>query len=131
MFFEKYSCAQSVFMAFAGDYGMDELTAAKVACAFGGGISHLGLTCGAVTGALLAIGLKHGGSPDRKESTYKFAQEFTARFIKFHGSINCTELIGYDLSDPEQMAKAREVGIFSTKCSTYVETAVRILEELV
>ena len=130
LFSEKYSCAQSVFMAFAGDYGMDQLTASKVACAFGGGISHMGLTCGAVTGALLVLGLKYGGGPDRKEGTYKMAGEFMKRFVSIYSSINCTELIGYDLSDPDQLARARGRGIFGEKCDKYVETAVKILEEL-
>jgi C_GCAxxG_C_C family probable redox protein len=130
LFSEKYSCAQSVLMAFSGDYGMDPVTASKVACAFGGGISHMGLTCGAVTGALMVIGLKYGGGPETKENTYKMAGEFMKRFLSIHSSINCTELIGYDLSDPDQLARARERGIFGEKCNKYVETAVKILEEL-
>jgi C_GCAxxG_C_C family probable redox protein len=130
LFSEKYSCAQAVLMAFAADHGLSQQAAAKVACAFGGGISHLGLSCGAVTGALMVLGLKYGGPPEMKEGTYTIAREFVSRFSGFHGSINCTELIGYDLADPDQIAKARELGVFGIKCSRYVETAVEILEEL-
>jgi C_GCAxxG_C_C family probable redox protein len=130
LFSEKHSCSQSVLMAFAEDYGMDRLTASKVACAFGGGISHMGLTCGAVTGALLVLGLKFGGGPEMKEATYEMAREFVKRFRSLHGSINCTELIGYDLSDSEQISKAREADIFAKLCAGYVITAVKILEEL-
>lgn len=131
LFSSKYSCAQAVLMAFAGDSGMDQLTASKVACAFGGGISHLGLTCGAVTGALIAIGLKYGGGPEMKEGTYKIANDFVDRFTRLHGSINCTELIGYDLARPEQLVEAREKAIFAIRCVKYVEDAVKILEGLV
>ncbi|MGD0819519.1 MAG: C-GCAxxG-C-C family protein [Desulfomonilia bacterium] len=131
LFSTKHSCAQAVLMAFAGDFGMDQLTASKVACAFGGGISHLGLTCGAVTGALMAIGLKHGGGPEMKEGTYEVVREFVDRFTRLHGSINCTELIGYDLGKPEQLAEAREKAIFAVRCVKYVQDAVKILEELV
>lgn len=130
LFSEKYSCAQSVLMAFAEDYGLSREKAAKVAGAFGGGISHLGLSCGAVTGALMVLGLKYGGTPEMKEETYTIARELVSRFTGLHGSINCTELVGYDLSDPDQIAKARELGVFGIKCSRYVETAVHILEEL-
>jgi hypothetical protein len=65
-----------------------------------------------------------------KEGTYQAVQEFMKRFCSLHGSSNCTELIGYDLSDPEQFAKAREENIFALRCSGYVVSAVKILEEL-
>jgi len=118
-------------MAFGEGLGLDEATCARVSCAFGGGISHLGLTCGAVTGALIAVGLKYGGGPEMKEGTYKIANEFVERFTRLHGSINCTELIGYDLGKPDQLAEAREKAIFAIRCVKYVQDAVSILEEIV
>jgi C_GCAxxG_C_C family probable redox protein len=130
LFLSGYSCAQAVLMAFSTPLGLDEALAAKVACAFGGGISHMGLTCGAVTGALMVIGLKHGGGPEAKQPTYLIGKDFISRFSVLHGSINCTELIGYDLSNPDQLSEAREKGIFLSRCKNYVETAVKILEEL-
>ena len=118
-------------MAFGEGLGLDEGTCAKVSCAFGGGISHLGLTCGAVTGALMVIGLRHGGPPEMKEQTYETANEFVERFTRLHGSTNCTQLVGYDLSKPDQLAEAREKLVFVDKCVRYVTDAVKILEELV
>jgi len=117
-------------MAFGEGLGLDVSACARVSCAFGGGISHMGLTCGAVTGALMAIGLRYGGSPEMKEHTYEVANEFVERFTSLHGSTNCTELIGYDLSNPEELAQAREKVIFAVKCVNYVKDAVRIAEEL-
>lgn len=118
-------------MAFGEGLGLDEAACAKVSCAFGGGISHLGLTCGAVSGALMAIGLKYGGGPEMKERTYEIANQFVERFTRLHGSTNCTELVGYDLGSPEQLAEAREKAVFAVKCVCYVDDAVKILEELV
>lgn len=129
LFSEGYSCAQAVLMAFSAPLGLDEAMAAKVSCAFGGGISHRGLTCGAVTGALMVIGLRHGGSPENKAPTYVVANDFISRFSVIHGSANCTELIGYDLSDPDQLAEARARGVFAERCRRYVETAGKLLEE--
>lgn len=118
-------------MAFGEGLGLDRETCAKVACAFGGGISHMGLTCGAVTGALMVIGLKHGGIQEAKEQTYRVAKEFSSRFSDLHGSLDCTELVGYDLSKPEELAEARAKGVFLSRCKIYLETAVKLLEELV
>ena len=57
-FFNRgYSCSQSVLSAYAPGYGLDERSAFKLASAFGGGMAHLDGACGAVTGALMVIGL--------------------------------------------------------------------------
>lgn len=129
-FLSGYSCAQAVAMAFAEDYGQDRHDAARFATALGGGISHMKLTCGAVTGALMVIGLRHGGGPETKPGVYLKAQEFMRTFLRNHGSLNCAELIGYDLGRQEMVDEAREKGIFQTLCRSYVEDAVRILEEM-
>ena len=59
-FEEGFNCSQAVFSAWAEELGLDRETALRVATAFGGGMGHRGDTCGAVTGAFMAIGLKHG-----------------------------------------------------------------------
>ena len=54
------NCAQAVVLAFAADYGLDEALAAKVACGLGGGVGRAREVCGAVTGAAVVLGLRHG-----------------------------------------------------------------------
>lgn len=62
-----FTCSAAVFSAFSKDLGLDEETARKIACGFGAGISRTGNICGAVSGAILVIGLRYGkGTPDRK-----------------------------------------------------------------
>lgn len=129
-FLSGYSCAQAVVMAFAREYGMSREDAARIATALGGGMAHMCLTCGAVTGALLVIGLARGGEPGTKPEVYLRAQEFMRAFGGEHGSINCRELIGYDLGIPAQVDEARGRGVFQTHCRGYVEAAVRILEDM-
>jgi C_GCAxxG_C_C family probable redox protein len=69
-----FSCSQAVFAAFSEALGLEPMNALKIAQPFGGGIAGTGSTCGAVTGALLVIGLKHGRvRPEdlaAKEKTY-------------------------------------------------------------
>ena len=55
-----FTCSAAVFSAFSEELGLDTDTARKIACGFGGGISHTGNICGAVSGAIMAIGLKYG-----------------------------------------------------------------------
>jgi C_GCAxxG_C_C family probable redox protein len=113
---------------------LDGATALRVAGAFGGGIARMGLTCGAATGGMMVIGLKFGqatpGDQAAKQQTYalggRFAQEFAAR----HGSIACRDLLGADISDPEQRRALREQGVFDSVCPQLISGAVRLLEEL-
>ena len=59
-FRNKFNCSQSVLTVFSNEYGLSENDCLKMACAFGGGMGRQQQTCGAVTGALMALGLKYG-----------------------------------------------------------------------
>ena len=129
-----FSCSQAVLSTYAKLFGLDRDHALKVASAFGGGMGNLGKTCGAVTGAFMVIGLKYGQTAaddiEPKNKTYRLVKEFAAKFKARNGSINCTELLGCDLSTPEGMQRATEQNLFTTRCPTFVQTAAEILEEL-
>ena len=80
---------------------------------FGGGIGHMGETCGAVTGVIMVIGLKYGKTRAEdeqiEEKAYSLIQEFVEKFNSRNGSIICRELLGYDISTPEGMKLAKAV----------------------
>jgi C_GCAxxG_C_C family probable redox protein len=134
LFRDGWSCSQAICCAFAKDFGIDEKTALRLSCGLGGGMSHTGNTCGAVSGALMVIGMKYGRTElddlASKEKTYELAQQFIHEFRRRNHSVNCTELIGYDLSNPKQLADAREKKVFHTRCSKFVRDAGEILEIL-
>jgi C_GCAxxG_C_C family probable redox protein len=129
-----FSCSQAVCSAFADDFGIDRATALKLSCAFGGGMAHTGNTCGAVTGALMVIGMKYGRTAvddlAARDRTYEKAGMFMAEFLRRNHSTDCTKLIGYNLSDPKQLALARENKVFHTTCSKFVSDAAEILEKM-
>lgn len=133
-FTDGLSCSQAVFSAFAPEYGVDRETAARIASAFGGGMARSGNTCGAVTGACMAIGLARGGSRseqrEAKERAYELVREFSRRFGERHGALTCRELLGCVIGTPEGMAQARASGLFDTLCPNLVRDAVEILEEI-
>ena len=130
-FAEKLNCAQAVFSAFAPGLGLEEKTALLIASPFGGGVARQGQICGAVTGALMAIGLARGSStPDKKEATYQLSQEFLRRFEARHKTILCQELVGYDIGSPEEYAKARESGVFTNVCPRVVRDAADLVNTL-
>jgi C_GCAxxG_C_C family probable redox protein len=128
-FSQTDNCAQSVFSAFAPSHGLDEETAVKIAAPFGGGMARTGETCGAVTGALMALGLARGtATPEGKEEGYRLAREFMDRFEEKHGSLLCRELIGCDISTPEGLQNARESGVTKSLCPNLVHDAAEIVQ---
>jgi C_GCAxxG_C_C family probable redox protein len=130
-FKQDYNCAQSVLLTMQEYYGTRRnRLIPKIATAFGGGIGRRGSLCGALTGAIMAIGVKHG--TDRtvlieKEKAYKIALEFYNQFARECGSPFCKELIGYDLTSQEDLERMRKSSVREEKCSQFVKKAVEIL----
>ena len=133
-FEEGFNCSQAVLSIYAEEFGLSRQTALKIACGFGGGMGRMGLTCGAVTGAFMVIGLKYGNvdanEKEIKEKTYGLVREFASRFEKRNGSSICRELLGCDISEPEGLRSAKENGLFTSVCPRLVREAVEILEEM-
>jgi C_GCAxxG_C_C family probable redox protein len=131
LFDQGFNCAQSVFAAFAPRFGLGEPSALKIAAAFGGGMSRCGSVCGAVSGALMVLGLSMNCvDKDAREQLYAVSKRFVERFKSEHGSILCAELLGCDISTEEGLKKAREENIFRTVCPEYVKQATQILQEI-
>jgi C_GCAxxG_C_C family probable redox protein len=133
-FFEEgFSCSQSVLGAASERHGLPRATALRLADAFGGGMGALGRTCGAVTGALMVLGLARGRTRaddlDAKRATHEAVQRFVAEFERRHGSTECKVLLGCDIHTPELARAAREAGRF-TVCAGLVRSAAELLEEI-
>lgn len=127
-----HSCSQAVFTALAEPMGLDYETALKIASGFGGGMGRMGATCGAVTGALMALGLKFGGiDPDAKEETCRLVNRFAEAFRQRHGTLECRDLIACDLTTEEGRQQAHDKDTHSTICTKLVRDAVEIAEQLI
>jgi len=131
-FISRFTCSAAVFSTFSKELGLDPDTAKKIACGFGAGISKTGNLCGAVTGAIMVIGLKYGktqeGDDAATEKTRALVRQFIHEFTEKNGSVNCTELLGYNISIPDEYARAWEEELFVTKCPLLVRDAAEIIE---
>jgi len=127
-----YACSQSVFSTLSPNLGLDEETALKVSSAFGGGMGRHGEVCGAVTGALMALGLKFSSTnEDKEEAIREASQELMRRFKEEKGSLLCRELLGYHLIVPEERETAKESGVFQTRCPIFVQHATELAKEII
>ena len=128
---EGFNCAQAVFSTYCEEFGLDKETALKLSCGLGGGMGRLGQVCGAVSGACLIIGLKHGkflaDDKESKEKTYSLVHEFGERFVERNKTANCNELLQLDLRHADkQMIKERSREV----CPRVIKDAAEILESI-
>jgi len=132
-FLKGYNCAQSVLLTMFEHWNGENELIPKIATAFGGGIGRCGSVCGVLTGGVMALGIRYGTnepSVENRLKAYELAQKFYKQFERQHGSVLCRELIVYDLSNPEELEKARKAKVFEEKCVNFVKKAVATLVEL-
>ncbi len=135
LFFKGYNCSQSVFCAFCDVTGLSVDEAARMASSFGAGMGRLREVCGAVSGALLVLGMARGYSDptdnNAKSDHYHLVQEFAARFKEKNGSIVCRELLaGVDVT-PGPNPEERTPEYYKKRpCPQYIYDAAKIVEEL-
>ncbi len=135
-FDNKFNCAQSVLSAFADELGLTEDESLRVACAFGGGMGWQQLTCGAVTGAAMALGLKFGkgkyDDDDKKLQTSNNTVILFEEFTKLNGSNSCRSLLdNLDMRDEAEYKVIVAKNLFHTNCRKYVADAVMIAEKII
>ena len=104
----------------------------RIASGFGGGIGNTGAVCGAVAGAVMAIGLiKERG--DTMEDWFRLSavvQAFRSRFEEEMGTISCSELTQADLSTEEGREAYMSSDTPQTVCFPAVGLAYRLVVEL-
>jgi len=136
LFRNKFNCSQSVLAAFGTEYGLSGDKCLKIATAFGGGMGRQQHICGAITGALMVLGLRYGKGlndpEEKKRYTYQKTKEFFDEFKRLNGSENCLELLdGLNMNDPDDNKIIVERNYYAIRCEKYVSDAVNILSEII
>ena len=131
---QQYHCSQALFGAFAEDFGLDLKTAFKISTCFGGGMRQGG-TCGCITASLMVLGMALGfyDAQDREKEVYgnKKTDEFIKRFTEgMDYMINCRDILGKDISKPNEMAEIRKEGLILQKCPRALHISIEILEDM-
>lgn len=116
-----YNCAQCVFLACTEGCGIPEETRARLMLSFGGGMGGFGEACGALSGALAALGLLAPpvipGDVEAKEAHYARVKALGEAFREAAGAVHCPDL------KPEDPARRAEV------CGGYIQLATRLVTE--
>ncbi len=131
---QKYHCSQALLGAFAEDFGLDLKTAFKISACFGGGMRQ-GTTCGCITGGLLVLGLAFGFTDPQDKELETYGNRKTEEYIcafreRMQGDIYCRDILGKDISVPEEMAVIRQEGLILQKCPRAFFASIEILEKM-
>ena len=133
LFANGFNCAQAVLGAFCEGEGLDMNTAMKLSTGFGGGV-RCGEICGAVSGAVMVIGLKHGIYGDKaleqNAQCRALSFEFIKAFKEANSSILCRELLGVDIRCPEDHNSEQAKESHQKVCPELVASSVQILETM-
>ena len=107
-----FNCCQAVFMPFARELGLDQETARKIGAHFGSGM-RVGGVCGALTGALMVLGM-YGYDADQ---TKAFMEDFRRRA----GFLDCADLLEASKNRGEEK---------KCHCDKLIADSVKAIEEL-
>ncbi len=124
-----YNCAESVLLALyehVEPEGKSDLVP-KIAGGFGGGIGRCGSVCGALTGSIMAVGIMYASNEkgvEKRAKAYSNAKTLLKQFEQQHGTTLCRDLIKFDLSNPEEAAKARKEGAFDKVCVNLIKASI-------
>lgn len=133
IFSQGFNCAQSTLCVFSEELGLSKESALKLSGGFGSGMRH-GEVCGAVSGAIMVLGLKYGqnleGDKESKEKTNRLVEEFNQRFKDRNGSIICRDLLGCDISKENGRTYAIDNNLFHIICPKLIRSSVEIIEEI-
>ena len=135
-FRKGYNCAQSVFLAFAEDFGIDSETALKLSSSFGGGMGRLREVCGTVSAIFLLVGYKYGyTSPTDKQAKidhYKLIQDIARRVQQDKGSYVCRDLLQLKQGEIQSFVPDDRTAEYYQKrpCLAMVEYSAALAEQV-
>lgn len=133
LFLAGYNCAQSVFAAFCDETGLEEEMALRLASGFGGGFGRMREICGALSGAVMVIGMKEGGyAPENavgKAAVYQLVQRIVKQFQAQNGTYLCRDLIEGLEQHPGVAPDPRDARYYEKRpCLRFVEQACCLTE---
>ena len=132
LFNKGMNCSQAILTVFGEEFGVSSGTAKKVGRPFGAGMGRLAKTCGALTGAVMVLGLAFDNDDEdqARGKAYQHVKDLFKRFRQRHGTTDCLELLGVDIGTEEGMKKIKEEKLIDKLCSRFVRDTAEILKNI-
>ena len=121
-----YGCAQSILLAFDDMIPLNKESAINIAAPFNGGMGEARSICGALSGALMLIGLiegkKHTNLTEKHHAIRHKSNQFIQMIKTAERTLNCPDIL--------KQSKVRKENIHK-KCNSMVKSSVEALEHLI
>lgn len=135
-FLKGYNCTQAITVAFTEELGLDEQTAARLSCGFGGGMGRMREVCGTFSGIVMVLSQLYGYSDPKdaatKKDLYEKIRALAAKFKEDNGSIICRELLGLEKMEESAAPEPRTAEYYKKRpCPELCRYAADILDEFI
>lgn len=131
---EGFLCSESVLLALSNILKVESDIIPRIATGFGGGIGRHGEICGALSGAIIGLGLQFGRSHPSEtpegQPPYQFSQTMMNLFISRFGHIRCRDLLGIDISCQEGLQRYRRERLWENKCQEIIQVTSGLAYDL-
>jgi C_GCAxxG_C_C family probable redox protein len=131
---QGFLCSESCLMALTKCQGVEDPLIPRIATGFGAGIGLNGEICGAITGAVMGLGIRYGRErldPAEKQKPYWYSTELLKRFRAEHGEIRCSALLGLDIAKAEDLEEYYRRNLWVNKCTRFILSATGIARDIV
>ncbi len=129
---EGFLCVEAVLKSLADLKGVDSDLIPSISTGMAAGVARTSQICGAVTGAILGLGLWFGRNEpvvsDRRP--YWYSRLFLDRWMEMHSTSNCSELLGVDLDTPNGYAVYSKEKMWENECRGYIRDAVGLAYDI-
>lgn len=127
-----FNCCQSVAAAFLDRTGLSEEAVLNLGAGFGAG-AGTGELCGAVSGAIMVLGLLNpvdvNDPVGSKKRAYAKSKELQRRFSERFGYLRCQDLLKNRSKAEAEAAAAKRLGL-QKHCDIMVAAAVELVEQM-
>jgi C_GCAxxG_C_C family probable redox protein len=131
---QGFLCSESVLLALAKCQAVSSDLIPRIATGFGAGFGRTGEVCGALSGAILGLGIRFGRSVVTKKpesrKPYWFTMELLNRFKDRFGSVRCSDLLGLDLSRDADVQRYHKQKLWDTRCREFIRVACELAYDL-
>lgn len=127
-FASGYLCAESVVLALAQAQGIESTLLPRMASGLCSGMGQTRGPCGALSGAVLGIGLIHGRDNEQEsmQRIYPLTQRLVHEFEQEFGARTCDKLLGCDLGTEEGQAFFKQHELKQKRCTPFVARAAEL-----
>ncbi|HUV55546.1 MAG TPA: C-GCAxxG-C-C family protein [Candidatus Krumholzibacteriaceae bacterium] len=130
---DGFLCSEAVLLALSESMGVESELIPRIATGFAAGVARTGNVCGALSGAVMGLGLRYGRDAPETEPgrrPYWYSRWLAEAFEEAYGSVTCPGVLGLDLGDPDDYRRYTEKDMWATTCRDVIKTATGLAYDL-